>query len=54
MSKIEVVDSSYAESQVIKGLPKRASYMIVSDSHAEKKEKKPRIERSDAMLLDEC
>lgn len=53
MSKI-VVDGSYAELQLVKGLLKGVSHIIVSDSHTEKVEKKLPIERPDAMMLDEC
>lgn len=53
MSKI-VIDGSYAELQLIKGLLKDVSHIIVSDSNTEKLEQKVRFERSDAMLVDEC
>jgi len=53
MSKM-VIDGSYAELQLIKGLLKDVSHIIVSDSNTEKLKQKVRRERPDAMLLDEC
>jgi len=53
MSKM-VIDGSSAELQLIKGLLKGVSHIIVSDSNTEKSEQKVRRERPDAMLLDEC
>ncbi len=53
MSKI-VVDGSDADLQLIKGLLKDVTHIIVSDSNTEKLEQKVRLERPDAMILDEC
>jgi len=53
MSKI-VVDGSHADLQLIKGLLKDVTHIIVSDSNTEKLEQKVRRERPDAMMLDEC
>ena len=52
MSKIVVVDDSYAELQLIEGLLKGASHTVVSYPNTEKLEEKLLIERPDAIVLD--
>lgn len=52
MSKIVVVDDSYAELQMIEGVLKGANYTVVSYPSAEKLEEKLAVERPDVIVLD--
>jgi twitching motility two-component system response regulator PilH len=52
MSKIVVVDDSYAELQMIESYLKAAKYTVVSYSNAEKLEDKVAAEKPDLIVLD--
>jgi twitching motility two-component system response regulator PilH len=52
MSKIVVVDDSYAELQLMEGVLKGANYTVVSYPNTEKLEEKLAIERPDAIVMD--
>jgi twitching motility two-component system response regulator PilH len=52
MSKIVIVDDSYAELQLIESVLKGASHTVVSYPSTEKLEEKLLIERPDAIVLD--
>ena len=52
MSKIVVVDDSYADLQVIEGFLKAANYTVVSFPNTEKLEEKVAIEKPDLILMD--
>jgi twitching motility two-component system response regulator PilH len=52
MSKIVVVDDSYAELQLIEGVLKGANHTVVSYPNAEKLEEKLAIERPDLIVMD--
>jgi twitching motility two-component system response regulator PilH len=52
MSKIVVVDDSYAELQLIEGVLKGASHTVVSYLNAEKLEEKLAMERPDLIVMD--
>ncbi len=52
MSKIVVVDDSYAELQMIEGYLKSANHTVVSYLSADKLEEKLAIEKPDLIILD--
>ena len=52
MSKIVVVDDSYAELQMIEGCLKGANYTVVSYPSSDKLEDKVAIEKPDLIVLD--
>lgn len=52
MSKIVVVDDSYAELQLIENVLKEAGHTVVSYPNADKLEDKLLVERPDAIMLD--
>jgi len=52
MSKIVVVDDSYAELQMIEGVLKGANHTVVSYPSADKLEEKLAVERPDVIVLD--
>lgn len=52
MSKIVIVDDSYAELQLIESVLKGASHTVVSYPSTDKLEEKLLIERPDAIVLD--
>jgi twitching motility two-component system response regulator PilH len=52
MSKIVIVDDSYAELQLIEGLLKAGNHTVVSYLNAEKLEEKLAVERPDLIILD--
>jgi twitching motility two-component system response regulator PilH len=52
MSKIVIVDDSYAELQLIESVLKGAGHTVVSYPSTEKLEEKLLIERPDAIVLD--
>ena len=52
MSKIVIVDDSYAELQLIESVLKGASHTVVSYTSTDKLEEKLLIERPDAIVLD--
>jgi DNA-binding response OmpR family regulator len=52
MSKIVVVDDSYAELQLIEGVLKGANHTVVSYPNAEKLEEKLATERPDLIVMD--
>jgi twitching motility two-component system response regulator PilH len=52
MSKIVVVDDSYAELQIIEGCLKGANYTVVSLPNSDKLEDKMAIEKPDLIVLD--
>jgi DNA-binding response OmpR family regulator len=52
MSKIVVVDDSYAELQVIEGVLKSANHTVVSYPNTEKLEEKVVSEKPDLIVLD--
>lgn len=52
MSKIVVVDDSYAELQMIEGCLKGANHTVVSYPNSDKLEDKVAIERPDLIVLD--
>ncbi len=52
MSKIVVVDDSYAELQMIEGYLKSANHTVVSYPSADKLEEKLATERPDLIILD--
>ena len=52
MSKIIVVDGSYAELQMIEGVLKGANHTVISYPNAEKLEEKLAVERPDLIVMD--
>ena len=52
MSKIVVVDDSYADLQMIEGFLKKANHTVVSYPNMDKLEEKVVIEKPDLILLD--
>jgi DNA-binding response OmpR family regulator len=52
MSKIVVVDDSYAELQLIEGVLKGANHAVVSYPNADKLEEKLVVERPDLIVMD--
>ena len=52
MSKIVVVDDSYAELQLIEGCLKAANHTVVSYPNSEKLEDKVAIEKPDLIVMD--
>ncbi|MBD0306006.1 MAG: response regulator [Nitrospiraceae bacterium] len=52
MSKIIVVDDSYAELQMIEGVLKGANHTVISYPNAEKLEEKLAVERPDLIVMD--
>ncbi|HJU05826.1 MAG TPA: response regulator [Nitrospiraceae bacterium] len=52
MSKIVIVDDSYAELQLIEGVLKGANHTVVSYPNAEKLEDKLATERPDLIVMD--
>jgi DNA-binding response OmpR family regulator len=52
MSKIVVIDDSYAELQLIEGVLKGANHTVVSYPNADKLEDKLAIERPDLIVMD--
>ena len=52
MSKLIVVDDSYAELQMIEGVLKGANHTVISYPNAEKLEEKLAVERPDLIVMD--